>query len=506
MPILPHNPLLPHPDIRGMGPSPIVRWCSLASIVTCPAVDKFLVHRRYMERAVESLLSSGVVQDVELGPSRGMRMRDEEQNRAGTSLVAGYGDGAGDRADEVWELKKKSSLRWADDSDVSIATPPSGREDSAPSPFSPGHGSEADATPHALSRFAPHGSESSVLDGTFLRKSSLRRHTSDGGHADIPLAREASLSIHGVNGFHSGQGHAVVNGHSVVRTSSVRDGVQSPAAEEVSVSFPRPRRIRTKLKPSLPDGWWGWGGWWPILSRKHWLRRWALALCRSNIVDTFVTYCILLNCVSLAIYQPNKPKDYIWNVVAERAELAFVVVFTLEMATKLLATGLYSARDAYLRTYWNWLDGFIVIIAWVSYLPGAENYSGLRGLRLLRTLRAVRRNKKLKVLVETLIDSIKPLANVFALWMFLLYHCVEADGYIAVGQENAVCRRDSDCDVGQSCRNQGPDGHLFSNPDFGLIGFDNLGYVAACDGCNIPHTHVATWDGCHTLAPSQHYC
>eukprot|EP00899_Mesostigma_viride_P005849 jgi/Mesvir1/15265/Mv06486-RA.2 len=187
---------------------------------------------------------------------------------------------------------------------------------------------------------------------------------------------------------------------------------------------------------------------------------------------------------------PNKPKDYIWNLVSEHAELAFTSIFTVELLIKVTATGLYRAEDAYLRSRWNWLDASVVVLGWITYLPGASSYTGVRALRLLRVLRAVRSNKKLQILVDTLLDSAKPLLNVFALWMFFMlmfsllgmqlwvgsfrYHCVGPDGFILPGRENEVCRVSEDCEPGQRCTNQGPDGHLFSNPNFGLTSFDNL--------------------------------
>jgi hypothetical protein len=69
----------------------------------------------------------------------------------------------------------------------------------------------------------------------------------------------------------------------------------------------------------------------------------------------------------------------------------FVVtsIFTLEAILKILARGLIFTPRAYVKSKWNLLDIFVVVISWVS-LGATSNDTQLRGLRSLRALRAFR--------------------------------------------------------------------------------------------------------------------
>lgn len=62
--------------------------------------------------------------------------------------------------------------------------------------------------------------------------------------------------------------------------------------------------------------------------------------------------------------------------------------------------GLYIGEQAYLRSSWNILDGFLVFVSLidivVSMAGGAKILGVLRVLRLLRTLRPLRYSKQLQ--------------------------------------------------------------------------------------------------------------
>uniref|UniRef100_A0A3Q4GI03 Calcium voltage-gated channel subunit alpha1 Ia n=1 Tax=Neolamprologus brichardi TaxID=32507 RepID=A0A3Q4GI03_NEOBR len=83
-----------------------------------------------------------------------------------------------------------------------------------------------------------------------------------------------------------------------------------------------------------------------------------------------------------------------------------------------VSMGLYVGEQAYLRSSWNILDGFLVFVSLidivVSMAGGAKILGVLRVLRLLRTLRplVISRAPGLKLVVETLITSLKPIGNI----------------------------------------------------------------------------------------------
>ena len=52
----------------------------------------------------------------------------------------------------------------------------------------------------------------------------------------------------------------------------------------------------------------------------------------------------------------------------EEIEIIFMVIFTLECAMKILAYGFTMHQGAYLRSVWNFIDFFIVLIGYVLVL------------------------------------------------------------------------------------------------------------------------------------------
>lgn len=90
------------------------------------------------------------------------------------------------------------------------------------------------------------------------------------------------------------------------------------------------------------------------------------------------------------------------------------------MLMKVLAYGFIFGNDAYMRNGWNIMDGLIVFISLVDVLialftkNAIKLFGLLRIFRLLRTLRPLRvinRASGLKLVVQTLIASLKPIGN-----------------------------------------------------------------------------------------------
>jgi len=108
-------------------------------------------------------------------------------------------------------------------------------------------------------------------------------------------------------------------------------------------------------------------------------------------------------------------------------DILFTIIFTLEMAMKLVAYGLYFGDDsAYLRDAWNCMDGFIVVIGIVGKALEGQNLGwvrALRTMRVLRPLRVISRVPELKVVVNALFNSLPGLANVLlvSLLFWLLF-------------------------------------------------------------------------------------
>jgi hypothetical protein len=90
-------------------------------------------------------------------------------------------------------------------------------------------------------------------------------------------------------------------------------------------------------------------------------------------------------------------------------------VFIFEMVIKIIALGLVMDSGSYLRESWNIMDFFIVLFSILDMSLSSIDITFLRILRMIRVLRPLRfisHNKDLKILVNSLIESIDSIFNV----------------------------------------------------------------------------------------------
>ncbi|XP_023221348.1 voltage-dependent T-type calcium channel subunit alpha-1I-like [Centruroides sculpturatus] len=123
-------------------------------------------------------------------------------------------------------------------------------------------------------------------------------------------------------------------------------------------------------------------------------RSWCLKLITNPWFERMSMMVILLNCVTLGMYQPcadelcetNRCKTL---QVFDDFIFAF---FAIEMIIKMIAMGILG-KGAYLAETWNRLDLFIVIAGSLEYCldVGNINLSAIRTIRVLRPLRAINR-------------------------------------------------------------------------------------------------------------------
>ncbi|XP_053332812.1 voltage-dependent T-type calcium channel subunit alpha-1H [Clarias gariepinus] len=137
--------------------------------------------------------------------------------------------------------------------------------------------------------------------------------------------------------------------------------------------------------------------------------------------DHTVLVFIFLNCITIALERPDIQPHSIERVFLSVSNYIFTVIFVAEMTVKVVAMGLYVGPGSYLQSSWNVLDGLLVFVSIVDILVSLASSGGnrilgiLRVLRLLRTLRPLRvisRAPGLKLVVETLITSLRPIGNI----------------------------------------------------------------------------------------------
>ena len=142
-------------------------------------------------------------------------------------------------------------------------------------------------------------------------------------------------------------------------------------------------------------------------------------LVSSIVKHPLFDYCVLgfivLSSLSLALDNPREDQTTVKYRILDIADYCFTTIFTVEMAMKIVATGFVLQEGAYLRDPWNWLDGIVVIVSIISIFMTGVDISFIkvfRTFRALRPLRVINRNRGLKLVVRTLLESIKGIMNV----------------------------------------------------------------------------------------------
>ncbi|CRK92625.1 CLUMA_CG006168, isoform A [Clunio marinus] len=137
--------------------------------------------------------------------------------------------------------------------------------------------------------------------------------------------------------------------------------------------------------------------------------------------DNVILLFIALNCITLAMERPNIPPKCNERTFLATANYVFTVVFAIEMLIKVVAAGMFYGHEAYFTSGWNIMDGSLVIISIIDLLMGWLSDSSprifgiLRVFRLLRSLRPLRvinRAPGLKLVVQTLLSSLRPIGNI----------------------------------------------------------------------------------------------
>uniref|UniRef100_A0A4W5RCY4 Ion transport domain-containing protein n=1 Tax=Hucho hucho TaxID=62062 RepID=A0A4W5RCY4_9TELE len=133
---------------------------------------------------------------------------------------------------------------------------------------------------------------------------------------------------------------------------------------------------------------------------------------------------ILLNCVTLGMYQPCENIDCSSDrcKVLQAFDVFIYVFFAVEMVVKMMALGIFGRR-CYLGDTWNRLDFFIVMAGMVEYSLDLQNInlSAIRTVRVLRPLKAINRVPSMRILVNLLLDTLPMLGNVLLLCFFVFF-------------------------------------------------------------------------------------
>ena len=193
------------------------------------------------------------------------------------------------------------------------------------------------------------------------------------------------------------------------------------------------------------------------------IRERLIKLIELPLFSNTILFLIILNCVTLALDDPIcrctgvegqpagkglvvlgcKESERYKQMVHQRvdfceiwgntelfllfSEYFFTVVFTIEVAIKIVARGLVMHKHAYLRDNWNCLDLVIVSAGLLTLaFPDSSSLSvsTLRTFRVLRPLRTMTRVKGMKPVINTFMRSFKEMTKVLALLIICLPSCL----------------------------------------------------------------------------------
>ncbi|XP_032727991.1 voltage-dependent T-type calcium channel subunit alpha-1G isoform X32 [Lontra canadensis] len=224
----------------------------------------------------------------------------------------------------------------------------------------------------------------------------------------------------------------------------------------------RGERIRVWIRARLPaccrerDSWSAY-----IFPPQSRFRLLCHRIITHKMFDHVVLVIIFLNCITIAMERPKIDPHSAERIFLTLSNYIFTAVFLAEMTVKVVALGWCFGERAYLRSSWNVLDGLLVLISIIDILVSMVSDSGtkilgmLRVLRLLRTLRPLRvisRAQGLKLVVETLMSSLKPIGNIvviccafFIIFGILGVQLFKGKFFVCQGEDTRNITNKSDC-------------------------------------------------------------
>ncbi|KAI5726489.1 hypothetical protein M8J76_003596 [Diaphorina citri] len=166
-----------------------------------------------------------------------------------------------------------------------------------------------------------------------------------------------------------------------------------------------------------------------ILTSTNPIRRTAHWIVNMKYFDFIIMGVISMSSVALAAEDPVD-ENASQNHFLEKLDIAFTVVFTMEMVLKVLDLGVLLHPGSYLREFWNIMDAVVVICALFSMgfnsidFPAGQNLSTIKSLRVLRVLRplkTIKRVPKLKAVFDCVVNSLKNVINILIVYILFQF-------------------------------------------------------------------------------------
>lgn len=235
----------------------------------------------------------------------------------------------------------------------------------------------------------------------------------------------------------------------------------------------------------------------PVRRLTTWFVNWP-------VFDWTIIITIIANCVVMSLDDKLPYGDKtVLSLQMEDLEPIFMIIFTIEMCTKILALGFILHKNSYMRNLWNIMD-FIVVVS--GFLPmilpeGSEdsiNLNTLRTFRVLRPLKLVSGVPSLQVVMSSIGKAIGPLVNIALLLLFAViifaiiglefyggalnrtcYSLDNLDEMVFEGEGGSPCFPGPAESAPMGAYTCDPETSIclekWHGPNFGITSFDNIG-------------------------------
>lgn len=156
-----------------------------------------------------------------------------------------------------------------------------------------------------------------------------------------------------------------------------------------------------------------------LFSQTNPIRVLSSKIVSNKYFEQFTFIMIILSSIKLIVdtYQDESWTGTTFLVFLNVLDYIFNGYFLLETTLKVITKGFIFPKNGYLREYWAIMDMSIVVSSTFEMILSNQTLGFLKTLRVLRTFRTLRfisHNKNLKMVVMSLLESIRGIVNVSA--------------------------------------------------------------------------------------------
>lgn len=111
----------------------------------------------------------------------------------------------------------------------------------------------------------------------------------------------------------------------------------------------------------------------------------------SAFIYAAIVAMVLLACITTPIYQRENFQDKSTKNWFVYTDLGFSILFTVEALIKVVADGFFWTPNAWLRSSWGFIDGFVLVTLWINVVTSLlEDWTVSRFVGAFKALRALR--------------------------------------------------------------------------------------------------------------------